>query len=528
MKKRIISALLILTLIIGVLPGAVFAAGGLSGFVKVAAYQTGLFSDVPTSKWYAAYVQVSYEYGLINGKTADTYDPDSNITLAEAVKLASILHSIYYNGSASFVSETPWYKPYTNYALKNGIISADYADYTAPATRSEFAVILSKALPAEALAAKNTVEDNAIPDVPMEYSYSPAVYELYRAGVLTGLDAAGTYLPNTYITRAEVAAVVTRMANAAFRQTISLSINLTQEQIFNKCSPAVFYVLIYDIKGKAIKSGSGFFISSNGLAVTNYHVINGAAKAVITTADGKEYTVAGIYDYDQAKDLALLKVDGEDFPYLEMADSSKVVTGASVYAIGSPMGYKNSFSAGIISSATRTVDDKVFIQTTAAISSGSSGGALLDKTGKVIGVTAATATNAQNINLALPINQIKDFKQDNLVTLQSILPDTKYYDSYFPMPDFGAYAKAPIYKTTTDNSAQSYYYKVSDLSLKIEDVLDGYAALLEQNTFSFYGYAVEDGRIISYYANGTYGMLVTFGEKVIDGTDCIRIQILGQ
>lgn len=527
MKKRIISTLLILILVISVLPGTVLASGGLSNFVKVATYQSGRFQDVATSKWYAPSVQAAYEYGLINGKTSRSFDPDSNITLSEAVKLAVCLHSTYHNGSENFSNGTPWYRPYADYALKNGIISSEYTDYTAPVTRSEFAVILAKALPEEALAAKNNIEDNAIPDVPNTYSYSAAVYQLYRAGVLTGSNTAGVFLPNDYITRAEVSAVIARMANASFRKSITLSLNLTQEQIYSKCSPAVFYIEIYDIKDTKIKTGSGFFIDDSGLAVTNYHVINGAAKAVITTSDGKEYNVAGIYDYSKDKDLALIKIDGTNFSYLEMADSDKVLTGADVYAIGSPLGYKNSFSAGLISSASRDLEGKNFIQTTAAISSGSSGGALLDKTGKVIGVTTATAINAQNINLALPINQIKIFDKTSLVTLESILPDIKYYENHFPTPDFGAYTKTALFQSATDGGTVSYYYRVSDLSVKIEDAFEGYAALLDQNTFSFYGYAIEDGRIVSYYLNGSYGLLVTFGEKQKDGTDCIRVQIIG-
>ncbi|NLA87913.1 MAG: serine protease, partial [Clostridiales bacterium] len=212
---------------------------------------------------------------------------------------------------------------------------------------------------------------------------------------------------------------------------------------------------------------------------------------------------------------------------LHMADSDKVATGASVYAIGSPLGFKNSFSAGIVSSASRTVDGRVFIQTTASISSGSSGGALLDGSGKVIGVTTATAVNAQNINLALPIHKIDDFKRNDTVTLRSILPDIKYYDGHFPMPNFGAFAKMPLYHSEAVGDTAIYYYRVSDLSMTIENAFDGYVKLLEQNTFSFYGYAIEDGRIISYYLNNAYGLLATFGEKVYNDTECIRVQVMG-
>ncbi len=526
MKKRIISALLILVLILGVLPGTVLAAGGLSNFVKVATYTSGRFFDVPSSKWYAPYVQAAYEYGMIGGKTSGIYDPEADMTLSEAVKLASCLHSIYYTGSAGFSNGTPWYRTYADYALKNDIIPSDYTDYTAPATRSEFAVILSKALPQEALSVRNDVADNAIPDVPLGFSYSEAVYALYRAGILTGCDKAGSFKPNDHIKRAEVAAFIVRLANASFRQSVTLSLDLTNEQIYTRCAPAVFYIEIFDVQDTRIKTGSGFFIDGSGLAVTNYHVMQGATRAVITAADGEEYNVAGIYDYSEEKDLALIKVDGTDFPYLVMADSDKVATGASAYAIGSPLGYKNSFSAGIISSASRDVEGRTYIQTTASISSGSSGGALLDKTGKVIGVTTATAVNGQNINLALPINQINEFDKTDIDTLQSILPDIEYYDGHYPLPDFGAYTKTPVYHTDDTDGTMVYYYRVSELSMTIEDALDGYVKLLEQNTFSFYGYAIEEGRIISYYLNNAYGLLATFGEKEYNGTACIRIQII--
>lgn len=525
MKKRIASALVMLILLLTVLPMTVFASGGLDNFVRVHTYKTGQFTDISSSKWYASYVQASYEYGLVNGRTANTFAPDAKLTLGEAVKLAACLHSIYEGDAQDFSGGAPWYRPYTDYALKNGIITSD-CDYNVPATRAEFAVILSKALPEDALSVKNSVDNDAIPDVPMTNGSSAAVYALYRAGVLTGGDAAGNFFPDNDIKRSEVSAIVTRMANVSYRQTVTLRCKLTAAQVYNKCAPAVFYILIYDIKGTPIKSGSGFFIDRSGLAVTNYHVISGAAKAVVTTYDGKQYDVGGVYDFDKDKDLALLQVNGGNFASLEMGDSDTVVTGQKAYAIGSPLGYKNTISDGIISAALRVVDGQIYMQTTASISSGSSGGALFDEAGKVIGVTTATAVGAQNINLAKPINLIRDFSRTNLMTLQSILPNTKYYGSCFPAPDFGAYANTPLFQTGAPDDAQTYYYKVSDLPMTLEVALDGYAALLEQNCFTFYGYAIEDGRIISYYLNNAYGLMLTFGEKEVNGTDCIRIQIM--
>ncbi len=524
MKKRIISVLFVLVLVISILPISASAVGGLAYFGRVNTYQSGRFTDIATSDWYAAYVQAAYEYDLIDGKTDNTFEPGSTLTIAEAIKLASCLHSIYYTGSAGFSNGEPWYEPFVEYALTYGIIDDEYADYNAAVTRSEFALILSKAFPTEALTERNTVEDNAIPDVQMDYTYSDAVYLLYRAGVLTG-DQTGAFLPNNTIKRSEAAAIVVRMVNASFRQSFTLRVSLTPQQIYEKCSPAVFYIVLYDIMGEKIKTGSGFFIDSSGLAVTNYHVIQGAARAVVTTSDGTEYEVSGVYDYDDFADLALIQVDGSGFSWLEMGDSDEVVTGMDAYALGSPLGFTNTFSQGIISSASRMIYGVDCIQTTAAISSGSSGGALLDNTGKVIGITTMTAVDAQNINIAVPINLAKQLDDSKLNTLRSILPDVDYYEDLYPVPDFGAYTGAPVYKIVETSDLPCYFYKVDDLDMTVEAAMNGYAGLLEDNCFQLYGYAIEEGSVITYYSNSTYSLLVSYGLKEIDGVSCIRIQI---
>ena len=106
-----------------------------------------------------------------------------------------------------------------NYAQQKGIIPVQnsiskYNDY---ATRLEFAQILANALPDEALKEKNDIKDNAIPDVNSSTQGAAYVYQLYRAGVLTGNDSSGRFFPSSYITRAETAAVVSRMADPALR-----------------------------------------------------------------------------------------------------------------------------------------------------------------------------------------------------------------------------------------------------------------------------------------------------------------------
>lgn len=532
MKKRIISILIVAFLLFSILPAASAAGGSLTNFTRANTYQSGRFTDVASSQWFAAYVQAAYEYGLVNGKTTSTFEPDASLTVAEAVKLAVCLNSIYYTGTSSASNGdagAPWYGPYVDRALAAGIITAAYPDYNKPIERSEFALILSRALPDEALQTINTIDDSAIPDVPLGTTYSGAVYKLYRAGVLTGSDQNGTFLPGNTIRRSEVAAIVTRMADAGFRTSLTLLQKLSAAQIFEKCGPAVFYIEIEDIQGKVVKTGSGFFIDESGVAVTNHHVIVGGAAATITTQDGGKYKVTGIYDLDKSLDLAVLQVEGSGFPALELADSDRITVGSEAYAIGSPLGFKNTISVGIISGLGRKIDTMSFIQTTAAISSGSSGGVLLNSSGKVIGITTATATGAQNINLAVPSNDILKLDRTQAVSLSSVLPDTKYYEDHFPAPDFGAFTGTPVYKTeqATEDKFE-FYYKLEDLNKKMttEAAFKGYAELLVQNTFSYFGYAIEEGEIITYYLNGPYNLLMTFGEKSVDGVKCIRIQIL--
>ena len=111
------------------------------------------------------------------------------------------------------------------------------------------------------------------------------------------------------------------------------------EEIHKKCSPAVFYIEVYNAAGNPTASGSGFFIDSSGVAVTNYHVIEGAHSAKILLSDTDAVCeVVGVYDYSKDNDWAVIQVKGSNFPYLKKGDTSTLVGGAAVYAIGSPQG----------------------------------------------------------------------------------------------------------------------------------------------------------------------------------------------
>lgn len=194
-------------------------------FPKVTVYFQGQFSDVPTDQWFTNNVANAFSLGLMKGNSSTTFNPYGDVTVAEAIAMAARIHSIYTTGTENFTQGTPWYQCYLDYAYKNKIISYAYynCDVKHKATRAQFAEIFAAALPDEALSIKNSVSDNAVPDVKMKDSYSAPVYKLYRAGILAGGDAKGTFSPGTFITRAECATIVARMADSDNRVSFSLT-----------------------------------------------------------------------------------------------------------------------------------------------------------------------------------------------------------------------------------------------------------------------------------------------------------------
>lgn len=212
--KRLLAILLSAAMMLSAVP----AAAAMEVFQPVQAYTAGQFYDVESSQWYEQSVQKAYELGLMSGDPSGTFRPTGQVTLAETVTVAARIHSLATTGAENFVQGSPWYQVYVDYAQQNGMLTVEPADYSKAATRLEFAQILAKALPAEDLTAINQVADGAIPDVADDQS----VYSLYRAGVLTGSDKQGTFLPDSTIQRCEVAAIVTRMALPELRQLVSL------------------------------------------------------------------------------------------------------------------------------------------------------------------------------------------------------------------------------------------------------------------------------------------------------------------
>ncbi len=205
---------------------------GLANFTKVNTYRSGKFTDVPAGDWYAESVKTAYELDLVKGESESKFSPAGSVNIAAAITLACRLHSIYHTGKAEFVQGNPWYQVYVDYAVENGIIKAgEYTNMGAKATREQYATIMSKALPDSALQAINKVDDDAVPDVKMTDAHAAEIYKLYRAGILTGSDAKGTFNPQSDIKRAEVAALVTRMADTSLRKNVTLQLECEPEPV---------------------------------------------------------------------------------------------------------------------------------------------------------------------------------------------------------------------------------------------------------------------------------------------------------
>ena len=185
------------------------------------------FLDAPSDRWYYSNVKAAWENGLIDGVTANEFKPNATLTVAQTIKLAAALHQLDRTGEVSLKNGgANWYENYVNYAIANGIIEKDYANYTkaqmnAPVARGEFVHIFHGA--EEAYKAINTVADNAIPDVKATDKFAAEIYEFYRAGILTGSDAKGTFHSASTIKRSEAAAILLRMFEASARKSISLS-----------------------------------------------------------------------------------------------------------------------------------------------------------------------------------------------------------------------------------------------------------------------------------------------------------------
>ena len=216
-----------------------------------------------------------------------------------------------------------------------------------------------------------------------------------------------------------------------------------------------------------LSSGTGFFITSDGYVVTNYHVIEGGTEVTITTHGEEEYK-AEIIGYEENNDLALLKVEGENLPCVTLGSSSDLLVGDQVVAIGNVLStFASSLTVGYVSGVDRVVDTQGvamnMIQTDVAINSGNSGGPLFNMQGEVVGITTAkfsgqssSGVSIEGIGFAIPMDDvtgmIEDLRNFGYVTgayLGVMVLDVDPTAQYYGIP-----AGAAVESTTAGGAAE--------------------------------------------------------------------------
>ena len=198
------------------------------------------------------------------------------------------------------------------------------------------------------------------------------------------------------------------------------------QQIAEKALASTVLLVMEDASGQLLSFGSGFFVR-NGQVATNLHVIKGASRGYAKLVSQKtKYDIEGITAVDAERDLVILKISVPGAQAIPFGDSDVVQVGSPIYAVGNPRGLEGTFSQGIISSIRNVGTDK-FLQLTAPISPGSSGGPVLNNKGQVIGVSVATFRGGQNLNLAIPSKYLKKLMEQ--IESAKPLPKVKYAES---------------------------------------------------------------------------------------------------
>ncbi|GJG94524.1 DegQ family serine endoprotease [Cupriavidus pauculus] len=162
--------------------------------------------------------------------------------------------------------------------------------------------------------------------------------------------------------------------------------------------------------------GSGFIVSSDGLILTNAHVVDNATEVTVKLTDRREFK-AKVLGSDPQTDIAVIRIDAKDLPTVKLGDPSKIRVGEPVLAIGSPYGFENTVTAGIVSAKSRSLPDDTyvpFIQTDVAVNPGNSGGPLFNQRGEVIGINSQIYSQTggyQGLSFAIPIDVAKKVEQ---------------------------------------------------------------------------------------------------------------------
>ncbi|WP_088228997.1 cell wall-binding repeat-containing protein [Desulfosporosinus sp. FKB] len=262
------------------------------------------------------------------------------------------------------------------------------------ATGNGFADALAGGAYAAALNAPVLLVDNAYKQTIGEYLNSKSS-QIEQLDILGGEVVMPSALVQSYLNPAQPTTPTTPAAA------------YSASEIAKKLSPSIVYIETSDSSGVPIASGSGYIVDPSGKIATNYQLIKNANSAKVTTKDGKTYDVTKVLAYDPYQDIALLKIDAAGLSAVTLGDSDSISTGDKIYALGNTSGTDDTMSDGIVSTKSELVNEASFIQISAAISKGTSGGALVNEQAEVIGTTTVNVSDGQNFYLAMPSNSLK-------------------------------------------------------------------------------------------------------------------------
>lgn len=180
------------------------------------------------------------------------------------------------------------------------------------------------------------------------------------------------------------------------------------QNLASQTKPSVVVVESVDRTGREGGRGTGFVVSSDGIIATNFHVIGEHRDFSIRFSNGESYRPKSIIGIDRSRDLALIKIDAEDLPVLELGDSDKLVPGEAILSLGNPLGYTHSVSRGVVAALRELEfgDGRPMVQVAIPIEPGSSGSPALDLEGKVVAILSIKSGGA--IGFAVPVNALKD------------------------------------------------------------------------------------------------------------------------
>jgi len=184
---------------------------------------------------------------------------------------------------------------------------------------------------------------------------------------------------------------------------------ITPQELFSKLSPSIFFVYGVDTDEKRRSQGSGVVVAPQRV-VTNCHVIQGA-NFVYLRKENVIYVAKRVEHADASRDLCQLEVPNLNAPTVELGAAKDLKVGQKVFALGNPKGWEVSLSDGLVSALRGPDGKEQFIQTTAPISAGSSGGGLFDEEARLVGITTFIARGAQNLNFAVPAEWVREIPE---------------------------------------------------------------------------------------------------------------------